>query len=434
MTRNLINAIGLALCSLFMLMSEPLSAQPSVGCDPHRTRLIPYLTASAAEASSLESQRYMQPISQWERPETNVLRAKYIYPFSWLERQVYLRVEDAGQPYEVYINGKLAGSSRNGFAASEFNITKMSREELNDVEIRLLPADEDCKIECFEHTSRPLTAYVISQPRIRVRDVAWNTEIGMSGVVNSNFEVVMHNATLGNKKSTLYYELYLNDTVRLGGGHRDVALGKYGVDTMRFGFALSDTLLCSGAKPANVMLQLKNRVEGRDVEFYSFPVLLRELRYEDGKFYINNEAHDIEFEKMSPASTVADVKKAVERGVRNIRFTAGCVADEVLDYCDSEGLFVALTAPINSSSSGSSRKRGGNPSNSPKWRADYIERALQLYYTTKRHTSVVAYVLADESANGIALYESYLALKAVVRNRPVLYFDGSGEWNSDHLR
>ena len=110
------------------------------------------------------------------------------------------------------------------------------------------------------------------------------------------------------------------------------------------------------------------------------------------------------------------------------------VTEEVLDYCDAEGIYVAVTAPINSSSSGNSRKRGGNPSNDPKWREDYVERTLQLYYTTKRHTSVVAYVLADDSANGICLYESYLALKAVVRNRPVFYFDGSREWNSDHLK
>jgi beta-galactosidase len=256
----------------------------------------------------------------------------------------------------------------------------------------------------------------------------------MNGVVNSNFEVVMHNATVGDKVSTLYYELYLNDTIRLGGGRRDVALGRYGVDTMRFGLPVPDSVLWSGSKPQNVRLLLKNRVEGRDVEFYDFPVALLDMRYEEGLFYINNKAEKIEFVDMSPASTVDDVAKAVERGVRSIRFTAGSVTEEVLDYCDAQGIYVAVTAPINSSSSGNSRKRGGNPSNDPKWREDYVERTLQLYYTTKRHTSVVAYVLADDSANGICLYESYLALKAVVRNRPVFYFDGSREWNSDHLK
>jgi beta-galactosidase len=244
----------------------------------------------------------------------------------------------------------------------------------------------------------------------------------------------MHNATLGDKVSTLYYELFLNDTIRLGAGHRDVALGKYGIDTMRFGVAVPDSVLWSGRNPQSVRLKLKNRVEGRDVEFYDFPVALMQLSYDKGVFYINNQAENIEFAELSPASTLEQVQKVVDSGQRNIRFSAGCVADEILDYCDAEGVYVALTAPINSSSSGDSRRRGGNPSNNPKWRTDYIERTLQLYYTTKRHPSVVAYVLADDSSNGICLYESYLALKAVVRNRPVFYFDGSSEWNSDHLK
>ena len=417
-----------------MMFTSSLYAQSSVGCDAHRTRLIPYPSASAAETQGLERQKYMQPITEWERPENTLLRGKFTFPFSWLERQVYLRVEDAYLPYEVYVNGKFAGSSRNGFAASEFNITKISCEDTNNVEIRLLSAEEVNKIECFERGANMLKVFIVSQPRVRVRDISWSAEVGKQGVVNSNFEVVMHNATVGDKVSTLYYELYLNDTIRLGGGRRDVALGRYGVDTMRFGLPVPDSVLWGGGKRSNVRLLLKNRVEGRDVEFYDFPVSLVDLRYEDGKFRINNSDQTIEFSPMSPASTVADVARAVQCGVRSIRFTAGCVSEEVLNYCDAEGLFVALTAPINSSSSGNSRKRGGNPSNDPRWREEYVARTLQMYYTTKRHTSVVAYILADDSSNGICLYESYLALKSVIRNRPVFYFDGSREWNSDHLK
>jgi beta-galactosidase len=57
-----------------------------------------------------------------------------------------------------------------------------------------------------------------------------------------------------------------------------------------------------------------------------------------------------------------------------------------------------------------------------------------MFYTTKRHPSVIAYVLADNSSNGICLYESYLALKAVVSDRPLFYYDGGKEWNTDHLK
>jgi beta-galactosidase len=374
----------------------------------------------------------MQPITNWDRPQTTVLRSKYTFPFSWLERQVYLRVEDAYQPYEVYINGKLAGSSRNGFAAAEFNITKLSREDLNDVEIRLLPADEVNKIECFERGNNLPKVFVVSQPRVRVRDISWSAEIGMNGVVNSNFEVVMRNETMGDKTSTLYYELYLNDTIRLDGGKREVWLGMYQTDTMRFGVAVPDSMLWSKGKGNHVRLMLKNRIEGRDVEFYEFPVALRELKFEDNTFYVNNNAEEIKWCDLSANATVSDLQNEVESGNMCIRFTAGSVSEELLDYCDKVGVYVAVTAPINSSSSGSSRKRGGNPSNDPKWREEYVNRTMEMFYTTRRHPSVIAYFLADDSSNGIALYESYLALKSVVGDRPVIYLDGGREWNSDY--
>lgn len=429
------NTLALLLSLFLASVAEYAAAQSSVGCDPHRTRLIAYPSAAAAEARGLERQRYMQPITEWERPDVATLRSKYTFPFSWLERQVYLRIEDAYQPYEVYVNGKLAGSSRNGFGAAEFNITKISREDTNSIEIRLLSAEETNAIECFERNANTPKVFIVSQPRVRIRDVEWSAEIGLNGVTNSNFTVVMANATMGDKVSTLYYELYLNDTIRLGGGKRDVALGKYGIDTMRFGVPVPDSLLWSANNlHHDVRLHLKNRIEGRDVEFYNFPVALRELRFEDDKFIINREVVDITFTDMSPASTVDDVAMAYERGVRSIRFTAGCVDDRVLDYCDSQGIYVAITAPINSSSAGDSRKRGGNPSNDVRWREEYVERTLQSFYTTKRHPSVVAYYLADDSANGICLYESYLALKAVAGDRPVIYLDGGEEWNTDSFK
>jgi beta-galactosidase len=79
-----------------------------------------------------------------------------------------------------------------------------------------------------------------------------------------------------------------------------------------------------------------------------------------------------------------------------------------------------------------SRKRNGNPSNNPAWRAEYVQRVTSAIYTTKRHPCVVAYYLADDSTNGICLYEAYLAAKAIT-DIPVFYEDGGNEWNSDDV-
>ena len=200
---------------------------------------------------------------------------------------------------------------------------------------------------------------------------------------------------------------------------------------MRFGVPVPDSVLWSSAQPTRLSLRLKNRIAGRDVEFYDMPLALRELRYEEGTYHINGKATNIEWLEVSPNASAEDVKGLYDLGHRALRFTAGGVADETLAACDELGIYVAVTAPINSSHMGTSRKRGGNPSNNPRWRAEYIERVEQMIYTTQRHPSVIAYFLADDSANGICLYEAYLAAKKISGDRPVFHEDGNGEWNSD---
>lgn len=414
---------------LMMLCGVDASAQQRKGEAQYRTRLIPYPTEAAAKECAMERQRYMQPITEWVEVD-GVLRGEFTFPFSWLERQVFIRIEGAAQPYELFINGKRAGGSTNGFAAAEYNITKISKEDKNRVELRLLGGDDVAHIESFDKVAPRPIAYIISQPRVRVRDIAYRTNIDF-GVVNADFSVVMNNETLGKKVSRLYYELYLNDTLRLDAGTRDVELGMYGVDTMRFGTPVPDSVLWSGESPTRLSLHLKNRIEGRDVEFYNVAVALRELEYENGRFAINNKSCDMVWCELSPNTTIVELEKLYNNGTRAVRFTAGNVKDEVLSFCDAKGIYVAITAPINSSKAGASRKHGGNPSNDPKWCKEYVDRTTQMIHTTKRHPSVVAYYLADDSANGICLYESYLAAKAIT-DIPVFYEDGGKEWNSDN--
>ena len=414
------------LCSSVMTMAQEASSR-----ELPRTRIIPYPNAELAAERGLTAQRYMQPITEWQQMDDGSLEGEFTYPFAWIDRRVYIRIEAMSQPYELLINDKSAGSATNGHVATEFDITKIAKEDKNRVVLRPMDRDVSAAIECFDKSASQPTAYVVSQPRVRVRDVYWNATRGVGGVVNVDFGVVMRNETLNPKQSRLYYELYANDTLRLTGGHLEVSLEMCDVDTMRFGATLHDSLLWRRSNPMQLSLRLENRIENRKSEVYDFAVSLRELRYKYASFIINGEVVQMEWHDISPAADVAMVERVYNDGHFALRFGAGVVSEEVLDYCDRMGIYVALTAPINSSSSGMSRMRGGNPSNDPAWVDEYVERVVSLVETTDRHASVVAYYLADDSSNGICLYEAYLAMKRVAGSRPVFYDDGGDEWNSD---
>ena len=91
------------------------------------------------------------------------------------------------------------------------------------------------------------------------------------------------------------------------------------------------------------------------------------------------------------------------------------------------GMYVIPQAPIDTRSSGESRRIGGNPSNDPAWQNAYVERTEDSYHTSKRHPSVIAFSLATKSANGINLYESYLNMKKFQRD-PALHL--SRRWQA----
>lgn len=95
-----------------------------------------------------------------------------------------------------------------------------------------------------------------------------------------------------------------------------------------------------------------------------------------------------------------------EQGYNLILLPAGGVSGALYDLCDRYGFYVVEQAPINTSRSGMSRRKGGNPSNDPAWQAAYIARIEESYHTTKLHPCVVAFSLAEDSANGINLYEA----------------------------
>jgi beta-galactosidase len=190
-------------------------------------------------------------------------------------------------------------------------------------------------------------------------------------------------------------------------------------------------MLWSHKDPTRLSLRLKNRIAGRDVEFYDFALGMRQVEFKRGSYTINGVSEHIEWHDLSPRSTIADMEEILDRGIYAVRFTAGYVSDELLDFCDANGIYVAITAPINSSAMGSSRKRNGNPSNNPAWCEEYTERTLQMIHTTKRYSCVIAYYLAEDSANGICLYDSYLEAKKIT-STPIFYDDGGNEWNSDN--
>lgn len=413
----------------------------SLGRELPRSKTLPYPTAEEAQAlgSGAVASKYLRPVTGWtrtEEPDATVFTSKYVIPFVWLSRQAILYVDEASGAYEVIINGQKVGYAANAFTPAEFNITKASKEDVNTISIRILKDHWSRRMEDFVETREPRVGetYVISQPTIRVRDVVHNTDVDLkSEYANVEVGLIVKTESLNPKAARIHYELIAPDTTVVTQGYKDVTLGMRGEDTVKFMARIPYVLTWCADMPVRYRLNIKTQIEGRYAEYQSRMIGFRDIDInEEGDFMINGIKTELFYRDFDPLKvTEKDIIAARVLKYNALRFKMGAVPQNVYRMCDSLGMYVIAQIPINTSKSGLSRRIGGNPSNDPKWKAAYLDRAETAYRTTCGQASVIGYVMAEESSNGINLYETYLRLKALERKRPILYIEAAGEWNSD---
>lgn len=413
----------------------------SLGRELPRSKTLPYPTAEEAQAlgSGAVASKYLRPVTGWTRTEeedATVFTSKYVIPFVWLSRQAILYVDEASGAYEVLINGQKVGYTANAFTPAEFNITKASKEDVNTISIRILKDHWSRRMEDFVETREPRVGetYVISQPTIRVRDVVHNTDVDLkSEYANVEVGLIVKTESLNPKTARIHYELIAPDTTVVTQGYKDVTLGMRGEDTVKFMARIPYVLTWCADMPVRYRLNIKTQIEGRYAEYQSRMIGFRDIAInEDGDFMINGIKTELFYRDFDPLKvTEKDIIAARVLKYNALRFKMGAVPQNVYRMCDSLGMYVIAQIPINTSKSGLSRRIGGNPSNDPKWKAAFLDRAETAYRTTCGQASVIGYVMAEESSNGINLYETYLRLKALERKRPILYIEAAGEWNSD---
>lgn len=413
----------------------------SLGRELPRSKTLPYPTAEEAQTlgSGAVASKYLRPVTGWtrtEEPDATVFTSKYVIPFVWLSRQAILYVDEASGAYEVIINGQKVGYAANAFTPAEFNITKASKEDVNTISIRILKDHWSRRMEDFVETREPRVGetYVISQPTIRVRDVVHNTDVDLkSEYANVEVGLIVKTESLNPKTARIHYELIAPDTTVVTQGYKDVTLGMRGEDTVKFMARIPYVLTWCADMPVRYRLNIKTQIEGRYAEYQSRMIGFRDIDInEEGDFMINGIKTELFYRDFDPLKvTEKDIIAARVLKYNALRFKMGAVPQNVYRMCDSLGMYVIAQIPINTSKSGLSRRIGGNPSNDPKWKAAYLDRAETAYRTTCGQASVIGYVMAEESSNGINLYETYLRLKALERKRPILYIEAAGEWNSD---
>lgn len=411
----------------------------AIGKEPPRGDVVCHDTKLDAIRSGRHSSKYLQPLAEWTQTETDravVYKSRFKVPFDWIDRRQFLHLGSVSASFDVVVNGRPVAYSQTGSTPSEFDITEAAREGANELEIAVYKDPAALKLENSRPPAAPRIegeAWVLSQPRMRVRDIVLDTRMeGTGGIVELG--VILKSHSLNSRTATVYYELLSPRGEVLSEGHREASLDMRREDTVRFFANIPRITPWSHEEPYLYTLLVKTQSEGRFNEFLAFPVGFRTIQMRNGLMYLNGVPLRLSMRQFTPTSDVTAMRAAIEKlrgeGINALRLRGAPPSRRFYSLCDEMGVYLCNQADINTHLSGHSRKLGGNPSNQPEWEGAYLDRVMSMYHTSKNNPSVVMFSLAECSANGTNLYESYLALKAVERRRPVIYTDG-GEWDSD---
>jgi beta-galactosidase len=414
----------------------------SLGKELPRGDVVSHDSRAEAVRRTPGASRYLQPLTGWTTTETAeavTFRGGFKVPFEWIDREQFLCLGRVSGSFDVTVNGRPAGYSQTGSTPSEFDITSLAREGANDLEIIVYKDPVARRLEGSRPPAAPAIegeVYILSQPRMRVRDVAISTRMeGTGGLLELG--VIMKSHRLNPHDYTVYYELLNPAGEILAEGNKTARLDMRREDTVRFFANIPRVTPWSHEEPRLYTLLIKTQNEGRFREYLSFRVGFRSIDLAgDGSLTLNGVPLSLSMREFTPSGDMTAMRAAIEQlrsqGVNGLILDGAPPGREFYALCDEMGVYLSCRADIDTHLAGDSRTRGGNPSNDPAWRGAYLDRTMAMYHTSGNHPSAAMFALAAESANGYNLYESYLALKTVERHRPVLYIEG-GEWNSDRL-
>jgi beta-galactosidase len=416
--------------------SEALS-QPEGVCSAlltPRSALLCY--PSRAQLEGAKGSDFISELDSWQKSEVEngvSYTTRFKRNFKLDDKEIVLRVEGASGAFAVSVNDKEVGYTSSGAGRTEFDLTKALQPNNNTITITLFNdyAAREIEPSGVGEASEPTfrKASILTPPRVAVADFVASTTFNQRGEGVLNLDVVMQSFLLNSKVYEIYYELYSPDGVKVASGQKELTTRMLSRDTVNFYARIPEVKVWSPEQPNlyNVVVYTKHQKRLREFTSHTIGFRTAELGVE-GDLVVNGKPVELKICDIEGLESSAEELQRIKDEGYNMVRPLRPQADEFYALCDRIGLMVCPTADITSPGNDLS----SSPSNNPRWKSAYLWRTMDSYHSTKLHPSVVMFSLGHDAQNGICLYESYLAMKALEReSRPFVYPDAGGEWNTD---
>ncbi len=410
----------------------------------HRTEAAPYDTRHDAEARNRKGDAAFIPFAP--KPVSAggdaVHAAQTVeIPYAWTDGNVYLHLENTGSAYTLAVNGETVAEVEDPATPAEFLLSPYLREGANGFVVTLRPSRTAQLQETTPLSARAPFAgsYLYMQNRRSIADFTLSLVPDSThrfGVLR--LDIVAQNSFNYDEPVTVGYDIYSPQGKLLDYSIVETTVAGRSTDTLHFAPDIYHTYdnkwEAGAANPPLYKVMLFLRRDGAYKEYMPRKVGFRDIEFRDGRFYSFGKPLALAEARYNAgadaAATRAQLASLRKQGKNTIRPDYPQPA-WFYEICDELGLYVIDRANLNAPAGRGDRRVGGTPSNDPRLADEYLERVKAMYYRSRNFTCVIAYELGGASGNGYNMYKAYEWLKSAEPERPVIYGDAAGEWNSD---
>lgn len=379
---------------------------------------------------------------QWADATVALYGRKFIVPFDYMDKTVYIRIGGSSSKTRLFVNGQAVGFSTDSRTAAEYNISAFVQRGVNTIDVMVEGSSHGSRLECqqdwrFGGVNRKVELLV--QPKIRVYDFVNTTTLDPSytnGMLQA--ALLLKTELLNTHTVTVYYDLYDPEGQLVNTEFRDVTVGMRTVDTVRFLSSVRDVKLWTAETPSLYTVLYRIKREGRWSEYASVKVGFREVKTEKGELKLNGQKLMIKGVLLSEHNyltgnvmTREQIRSMIHSmkiaGINAVQGNGYPLSDDLYDLADSMGLYVFDAANVSAEKLAPSSSLANDPS----WGQAIWQRLLSTYERGKNHPSILVWSMGQDSGNGFNMYEGYLRLKAMEKYRPVQYCGADGQWNTD---
>lgn len=170
--------------------------------------------------------------------------------------------------------------------------------------------------------------------------------------------VVVKSGALNPRTSRVYCELLAPSGEQVLFDHKELTLDMRREDTLRFLTPIPKNLLWSDELPTRYTLRLRTQHGGRYGEYIEAKVGFRALEWREGRLLLNGQPVTLRTAEVAPYIQPQELALLREQGYNTLRVKAGAEVPGFYNTCDEMGLMIIAQAPLNTSRSGNSRRKG----------------------------------------------------------------------------